>query len=171
MCPDAVQKHPALAHEKVSCAVKHRHALLLRRLDRHKAHAGPGDRFADRFRIRGVVLLPLQVWLDASGRDQPDLVPQRRDLARPAVRAGAGLQANKTGRQVPEEIEHRPASQLPTQDNGALRIHAVELKDTLGQIGPECFDLHVGGSLFCWVATAPAWHSDAVEMVPSTPSD
>jgi hypothetical protein len=40
-------------------SMKHQTALLLDRLGRHEPHVRPGDRFANRLCVRGVILLPL----------------------------------------------------------------------------------------------------------------
>jgi hypothetical protein len=69
-----------------------------------------------------------------------------------------------------ERVQRSPSQLLP-ENHGAFRIYPVKLKDRLGQIDPECSDVHVDGPFLRWIATAPAWHSDAVGVGPSTPSD
>src|SRR5215467_16228360 len=46
-----------LANEEMPCAMEHQTALLLWGLGRHEPHIGSRDRFANRFRISGIVLL------------------------------------------------------------------------------------------------------------------
>ncbi len=43
-------------------------------------------------------------------RHRPDLMPHRRDLARPMMRCGAGLDADETGWQFLEEGKNPTAS-------------------------------------------------------------
>ena len=56
---DRMQQHGALFYQESPGPVQHGGRLLLGRFHRHEAHCGAGDRLADCFRIRGVVLLPL----------------------------------------------------------------------------------------------------------------
>jgi hypothetical protein len=71
-----------------------------------------------------------------------------------------------------QEVEHRAAPQFLLQHDGAIRVNAVKLKDGLGQIDPECCNLHVDGSfpLLVFDSTSLA-HRDAVGVEPSTPSE
>ena len=64
-----------LADEEMACTMKHQTALLLDRLGRHEQHAWPRDCFANRLRVRGVILLPLVVWLHIGRRHQPHHLP------------------------------------------------------------------------------------------------
>ena len=87
--------------------------MLLGAFRRRKAHRRTRHRLADRFRIRRVVLVPLDEGANVLRRDQPDLMAQRLYLTRPVVRTGAGFHADKTGWQSGEERQHLPAAQLP----------------------------------------------------------
>src|SRR3954447_5064577 len=49
------------------------------------------------FCIRGIVLLPLDEWLDVRRRDQPDRMPEHANLARPIMGAAAGLHGDRAG--------------------------------------------------------------------------
>ena len=58
-------------------------------LDGHEAHVRARDRFAHGRRVVGVVLaaMPLHpVRRHEAGRDQPEIEPQRDELARPVMR-------------------------------------------------------------------------------------
>ena len=78
MSADRVGELGALAVEHQPHPVQHHHALLLRRLDGHKAHRRPRHGLADRLGIRGVVLAALHIGLDVLRRHQADLVPSAR---------------------------------------------------------------------------------------------
>src|SRR3982750_95348 len=63
----------------------------------HKAHGRALGGLADRLGICGIVLLPLDEWLDVRRRDQPDRMPEHADLARPIMGAAAGLHGDCAG--------------------------------------------------------------------------
>jgi len=117
-------------------------------------------------------LLPLNIRFHVSRRDQPNVVPESGNLTRPVVRRRAGLHPDQAGLQLREKAEHGRAPQLLLQDDGTIGVNAVKLKDGLGQIDPECCNLHVVGS---FPSLAPnstnLAHRDAVWVEPSTPSD
>ena len=54
MRAQGVDKHHSLAHQQLSCLVKHQNSLLIRSLYGDEAHARPGDGLANRFGIRSV---------------------------------------------------------------------------------------------------------------------
>jgi hypothetical protein len=60
---DRINYGGLLADEHMAGAMKHQAALLLRRLGRHKPHVGSGDRFANRFSVGHVILLPFDIGL------------------------------------------------------------------------------------------------------------
>ena len=64
-------------------------------------------------------------------------------LARPMMRRGARLDADQAGRQLLEEDEYVPALQLTTDDDAALRVDAMNLKDRLCDVETDdCDCLH-----------------------------
>ena len=132
--------------------MQHQHALALGALDRHEPHGRPGDRFADRLGVGGVVLLTPNIGLHVAGRHQPNLVAQRRDLPRPVVCRSTGFHTNQAGRKGPEELQHLGAPQLPPDRNLARVIDAVDLEDALGEIKTDSGNLH-GGRLLLEVAS------------------
>jgi hypothetical protein len=88
------------------------------------------------------------------------------------VRARAGFHADQAGFQLAKKVEHRPASQLFLQDNRPIRIHPVKLENGLGEIDPECCNLHVVDSFLSWLSHCTSMaQRDAVGVEPSTPSD
>jgi hypothetical protein len=95
-----------------------------------------------------------------------------RYRARPVMGCGAGFDSDKAGLQLPKESEHGTSPQFLLQNDRTISINAEKLKDRLGQINPECTNLHVGDSfpLLGCDSTSMA-HCDAVWVEPSTPSD
>ena len=59
----SIHQHRALAYQSLPTSVQQHSGLLFSRLGRHEAHCRPHNRLADRFRIRSVVLVPLDVGL------------------------------------------------------------------------------------------------------------
>ncbi len=59
MATQCVDQLGALANEQIAGAEQHRAGLLRGALHRHRPHVRSLDRLGNRFRIRGVVLLPL----------------------------------------------------------------------------------------------------------------
>jgi hypothetical protein len=84
--------------------------------------------------------------------------------------AHASMPTRQGGR-VAKEIEQAGSSKHIPGKADPLRVHVPKPLDRLGQIEPECSELHVGASLPCWFPTAPAWHRDTVGVEPSTPSE
>jgi len=73
---------------------------------------------------------------------------------------------------APPLTEHRAPAQLLLQDDGTGRVDAVKLKHGLGQIDPQCSNLHVGDSFPLLVPNSTSMaHRDAVRVEPSTPSE
>jgi hypothetical protein len=89
---------------------------------------------ANRFGIRGVVLLPLHERLHVSRRNQTDDMAQSSKLTCPVMGAAAGLHRHYTRGLAGEERQNFLASQPLTEDNLAGRIRAVRLKDVLRQV-------------------------------------
>jgi hypothetical protein len=83
---DRINDGCLLTDEEMARPVEHEAALLLDRLGRHEPHVGSRDRLANRLRVRGVVLLPLDVGLHIGRRHQSHCMPQRLQFARPMVR-------------------------------------------------------------------------------------
>jgi hypothetical protein len=75
-----------------------------------------------------VVRLALHERLDASGRDEADLVAQLPGLAAPEVRAAAGFPCHQARRQVAEERQHLIPSRLLAQNTGTRCVSAMHLK-------------------------------------------
>jgi hypothetical protein len=95
MSPDHIDHRGLLADEQMARAMERQTALLLRRPGGNEPHVRPGNRFADRLRIRGIVLLPFNVGLHVGRRHQPHRVAERLKLPRPMVRRGTGLDAHQ----------------------------------------------------------------------------
>lgn len=63
------------------------------------------------FGIGGIVLLALDEWLHISGRDQPDLVPDRHKLPCPMVRPAARFHRDQTARLLPNKVQQLAPAQ------------------------------------------------------------
>ena len=128
----------ALFLEALAQPVQAQHALLLAGLDRHEAHARPRRRLADRRRVVGVVLAALAfhaVRRDEVRRNQPRIQPQRAQLARPVVRARAGLHRHQAARgQLRAPGEELLALERACHHAPARCIHRVDLDHLLGQV-------------------------------------
>src|SRR5258708_17341425 len=104
-----------LADEQMACAMKHQATLLLRRFSGHEPHVGARDRFANRFCVSHVVLLPFDVGLHVSRRHQSHGMAKCLQLARPMVRRGASLDANQAWRQLLKERQDVATLQLAAE--------------------------------------------------------
>ena len=115
-------------------------ALLLHCLYWNKTHARPTYRLADRFRIRRIVLLTLDVGFYIARRYQSHVVPDRTELPRPVVSSRARFNSDATRFQLLEETEYLRTPQAPPNNNFALNANAVDLKHRLGDIQPNHLD-------------------------------
>jgi len=68
MGPDHIDHSSLLTDEQMARAMERQTALLLGGLGRNEPHVCPGDGFADRLGISGIVLLPLDVGLHIGRR-------------------------------------------------------------------------------------------------------
>ena len=64
MATQRIDAHRSLLDQQLTRLVQHQRGLLLRALDRNKAHPGTRHRFADRFGVDCVVLAALDIGLD-----------------------------------------------------------------------------------------------------------
>ena len=134
MSADGIDHRGLLADEQVPGTVQRQAALLLWRLGRDEPHVWPGDRLADRFGVSGIVLVPLHIRLHIGRRHQAYGVAKHLEFARPMVRRGAGFNTNQARGQLLEECQNVATLELPTKDDIALRIDAMNLKN--GRRGP-----------------------------------
>ena len=148
MGTQSIDQHGALTNKQVAGSVHHQDGLLIRCLDLNKPHGRPCHRFADRFRIGHVVLVPLHIGLHVARRHQTHLVPQCFDLPCPVMRGGAGLHTNQTRRLFLEEGKHLTPPQLSADHHGTLRINAVDLKNVLRKINTDRDNFVPGRLLF-----------------------
>src|SRR5262245_5955785 len=78
------------------------------------------------------------------------------------MRCPAGLDPDLRRRKPGEEIPHLPPPQPLAQHRRVRRIHAMQLKNTLGRVHTKA-DKLIHGRLPCLrSATTSFWHSDAV---------
>src|SRR5262245_1742953 len=157
MCSQGIDRLGALADQQIARAVLHQLALLLGRLDAHKAHGWAPDRLADRLGVSCVVLIALEIGLHVLRRHQTNLVSELGQLASPIVGCGTGLHPDQAWRQRCEERDHLAAPQLLSDNDLLSCIDAMNLEYLLGDIQTDRGNLHVDGSLGDSVATITLW--------------
>jgi hypothetical protein len=100
---DLVDERGAMMDETFPDAMQRLEVLLIGSLDGHCPHVGTRRGFGDGGGIVAVVLGSLAEGDDILGGDELDLVSECGELARPVLRAGAGLHRDATRRKVGEE--------------------------------------------------------------------
>src|SRR5205807_3790500 len=140
MGTDRIDHCSLLADEQVACAMQHQTALLLGRLGLDKSHVCPGHRFADCLGISGIVLLPLHIRLHVGRRHQAHSMTERLEFARPMMRGCAGLDTDKTWRQLLEESSDVTALQFAPDDHFPFGVDAVNFKNRFCDIETNCRD-------------------------------
>jgi hypothetical protein len=103
-------------------------------LDRDEAHRRPAHRLADRRRVRRILLVPPDIGFRVGRRDQPYVVAQSGQLARPVMRRGTGFHADQAARQLGEERQNLGAAQRPADRHRPRPINPMHLEQRLGQI-------------------------------------
>jgi hypothetical protein len=71
---------------------------------------------------------------------------ERPDLPRPVMRGRAGFHADQTGWQLLQCFEETGASYFLLEHHLALGVDTVNLKDRLGEINPDCANIHGAAS-------------------------
>ena len=166
---NVVRQHRMLLHQDLAHPVNAGGGLLGLALDRHEAHRRATDRLADRLGVRRVVLVPPHVRLCVGWRDQPNIVPQLAQFARPVVRRPARLHADQAGRQLAEKRQHLRAPHGPAHHDRARPIDPVHLKNLLRDIDADHANLFHGWLHLSWFPTDPTLAHQAARG-PSTPS-
>jgi hypothetical protein len=88
---DGIDHRGLLADEELAGAMQHQATLLFRRLGLDEPHIGPCDCFADRLRVSGIILVPLDVGLHIGRRHQTHGMAKRQ----PSTASEADLAAHK----------------------------------------------------------------------------
>ena len=136
----------AFFDETLSGAVQAEDSLLVDILDRHEAHVGPGDGFADGGGIGCIVLAALAahpVRRHELGRHQLDGVAEAAELSRPMVGTGAGFHADQAGRQLGDHFQQLPANHLGLDKYRlAALVNAMQSEYILGEIDADCNNTH-----------------------------
>src|SRR5262249_60610066 len=146
-----------ISRSRARCSINWLLALLLGRLDAHKAHGWTPDRLADRLGVGCVVLIALEIGLHVLRRHQTNLVSELGQLASPIVGCGTGLHPDQAWRQRCEERDHLAAPQLLSDNDLLSCIDAMNLEYVLGDIQTHRGNLHVDGSLGDSLATITLW--------------
>jgi hypothetical protein len=146
-----IDRHRPLTNEQIARPVHHQHRLLIDVLDRNEPHRGSRHSFADRRRIRRIVLVALDIGLPVGRRHQLDLMAQCDQLARPMVRRRARFHADQTRLLSAEERDDFRAAKPALDDDLSGSVDPMNLKPVLGEIETNCDRLH-GGPLLSIVA-------------------
>src|SRR6266567_9187026 len=109
-------------------------SLLLGRLGLNESHVCPGNCFADCLGVGGIVLVSLHVRLDIGWRHQTHCMTKCLEFSRPMMRRCAGLDTDKTRRQLLEESSDVTPLQLAPDDRIAFRVNAMDLKNRLRDV-------------------------------------
>ena len=121
---------------------------LLGRLNGDEAHGWSLHCLGDRLGIAVVVLVSLEKGLDVLRGDQANVVPEWLNLARDVMRARAGLEADKAGRQIDKPADKLVARYLDAHGDGAAFIEADEVEGVLADVETDRRD-RIGGFLMC----------------------
>jgi len=117
----------------------YRRALGLFTLHRHKTHSRAHRRFTDCFGIGSIIFLALDERLDVGRRDQPNVMAQLADFARPEVSTATRFHRDTARRQLPEELQHLCSPQLLAQHCTARAVCAMHLEHILCQPIGDCY--------------------------------
>ena len=78
--------------------------------------------------------MTLEKGLDVLRGDQANVVPEWLNLARDVMRARAGLQADKAGRQIDKPAHKLVARYLDAHGDGAALVEADEVEGILADV-------------------------------------
>jgi len=150
MAAQCVHQLGALTNEQIAGAKEHRAGLLRGTLHRHHSHGRSLDRLGNRFRIRGIVLLPLHEGFDIDGRDEPDVMAEPAEFPAPVVRGPAGLHGHEARRQRCHELRELWPGQFLAENCASVRRSAMNLEDLLCQVDADDANLIHGCLLSLW---------------------
>ena len=147
MAAQRVQQLGALPHQQIARLEQHQTALLLDALHRDAPHLRIARRTGDGAGVLGVVLLARQKRLHPRRRDQPHLVSEPLQLARPVMRAAAGLEADAAALDARELLEHLGPLHRLLQNRPARNVEAVQRKARLCDVQSNGANVRHGGWL------------------------
>jgi hypothetical protein len=134
---DRIAELGALLHGKVARAELQRGRLLLLSLYRHAPHARPLRRFADRFRIDRIVLVPIYIGLHVRWRNEPNFVTYSLKFSRLVMRTTTLLQRHQAPRVGSEKVEQLASREPATEHRSTSSISSVRVENLLGDIQPD----------------------------------
>jgi Transposase len=172
MCADRVEDHRALQKKLRRSAVLD----VLGKLE--PCLIGMEACATSHFWAREIAALGHDVRLIPPAYVKPYVKRQKNDAADAEAICEAVARPNmrfvpaKTAEQQSVLVLHRSRDLLMRQDDGTIGVNAMKLKDGLGDIDPECCNLHEDDSFPCLVHDSTSLaHCDAVGVEPSTASD
>jgi hypothetical protein len=119
MAADHIDDLGPLTDQKITSAEHNGGSLLLLALHRHETHSRPLCGFADCFRIGRIILLPFDERLQVVWRDEPDHVPQLRDLAPPVMALAQVSMATVQAGCAARKPEHPIAAKFLAEDHSS----------------------------------------------------
>jgi hypothetical protein len=148
--PDLVAKGGAGLALTLPDAVQGLHRLVVNRCDRDEPHAVATHGFTEGLGIVGSIVVAFDRGLHKLRTDALHGVPQLRQLAGPRVGTAWGFSANEAGRQPSEKGQDRVPHAPLCEDDRAVDVHAVELKEMLGRVDTQRRNLLHGGLSYDW---------------------
>ena len=144
----AVDLRGAELYQLLAHAVQCQDRLLLLALDGHRLDARLLYRRPDRPRVVDIVLVAAHKGSNHFRRQQPDLVAEFPDPARPMLCAAARLHRDQTRHAVGEVLQKLRPRQLQVHDLASLRIDPMQLKHSFRRIDADngSASLHLGPS-------------------------
>src|SRR5579863_2001231 len=135
---DSIDYRGLLADEQVPGSMQCQATLLLWRLGCDEPHVRPGDRFADCLGVSSIVLVPLHIGLHIGRWHQAYGMAKRLELARPMMRRGASFNTDQAWWELLKECQYVAPLELTADNDVALRIDAMNLKDRLRDVETDC---------------------------------
>ena len=134
MPADRVDGLRTLPDQQVAGTEHQGRSLLLLALHRNKAHVRTLRCLADRLGIGNIILLPLHERLHIGRGDQPNIMANPHQFARPVVCAAASLQRHQASGLILKEPQHLPARYPAAEQLLTSRVCAMRLKHILCDI-------------------------------------
>src|SRR5579863_874864 len=153
VAPQSIDDLRTLPDQEIASAKHDCTRLLVLTLHGGKAHGGPLYRLAYRLRVGHVVLLPLDEGLCIGRRNQAYRVAQFANLASPVMCAGASFHSYQADGLPSKESQHLVSSKLFAENNIAIGICAMRLKNMFRQVQSNRANFAHGRFLSCGGST------------------
>jgi hypothetical protein len=118
----------------------HQRGLVLDRTHWHEPLARTTHRLVDRRRVNLVAFVSAHVGLHMRWRQQPNFMPELHQRPPPMMRRSARLHRHRARRQRCEKRDELGAPELARNNDLAIGVDGVDLKDPLRQIQTDSRD-------------------------------